>query len=98
MSILAKPPNFHTHVGRPVIDKDGRPVWARVPSIHGKGRYRVKVEYVPVFADPEMTARVIVRAAARKAWLDARRARFAPMLRSTGVPMSDRQRAHNYYV
>jgi hypothetical protein len=70
-------PNFHTHIGRPVLDANGDPVWGRVPSIHGKGRYRIKYEYVPIFADPEMAARAMVRAAARKAWRDARRARFA---------------------
>jgi len=70
-----KPQNARTHIGRPVLDPDGNPAWERVPSIHGKGHYRVRYEYVPIFADPEMTARVMVRAATRKAVLDAKRAR-----------------------
>lgn len=69
-----EPPNFHTHIGRPTLDRDGCPAYERVPSIHGKGHYRVRYEYVPIFADPEMTARVMVRAATRKAALDAKRA------------------------
>jgi len=83
--------NFHTHIGRPVLDKDGNEI--RI----GRGKStRVRVEYVPIFSDPEATARVMVRAAARKAWLDAKRARFAPVPRSTGEPMSTAQRQINY--
>jgi hypothetical protein len=89
-------PNFHTHIGRPVLDANGEPVWARVPGIHGRGRYQIKYEYVPIFADPEATARVMVRAAARKATLDAKRARFVPVPRSTGEPLTLGQRASHY--
>lgn len=76
-------PNIRTHIGRPVLDANGEPVWERVPSIHGKGRYRIRYEYVPIFADPEMTAHVMVRAATRKAALDAKRAAKAPRVAAT---------------
>lgn len=76
-------PNFHTHIGRPVLDSAGNPTYERVPSIHGNGRLRIKYEYVPRFSDPEETARVMVRAAARKAVLDAKRAAKAPRIAAT---------------
>lgn len=71
-------PNFRTHIGRPVLDRAGN-------EIHvGKGKStRVRVEYVPIFADPEMTARAMVRAAARKATLDAKRGAKASRVAST---------------
>lgn len=80
--------NFHTHIGRPVVVRfmpDGSPVfaWERVPSIHGEGRWRIKYEYVPRFTDPEEMARVMVRAAARKAALDAKRGAKATRVAST---------------
>lgn len=88
--------NFHTHIGRPVLDANGEPAWERVPSIHGKGRWRIEYEYVPRFSDPGETARVMVMAAARKAKLDARRSRLTPSVRSTGEPLTEAQRADNY--
>lgn len=36
--------NFHTHIGQPVLDSAGEPVYERVPSVHGNGRYRIKYE------------------------------------------------------
>jgi hypothetical protein len=70
--------NFHTHIGRPVLDKDGNEI--RI----GRGKStRVRVEYVPIFADPAATAAVMVRRAARQAVLDAKRAAKAPRIAAT---------------
>lgn len=88
-------PNFHTHIGRPVLNAVGEPVMICIGIKHG-GRWRIKYEYVPIFSDPEATARVMVRAATRKATLDAKRARFTPVPRSTGEPMGEAQRQSNY--
>ena len=89
-------PNIHTHVGRIVRDSHDNPVWERVPSLRGNGRYRIKVEYVPIFADPQETARRMARAAARQArreWFAARR-----LPRSTGEPMGFTRRADSYHA
>ena len=75
-------PNFHTHIGRPVLDRDGEPVTYRL-GIKGGGRLRIRYEYVPRFSDPGETARAMVMAAARKAKLDARRERMAPRIAAT---------------
>jgi len=71
-------PNFHTHIGRPVLDKNGNEI--RI----GRGKStRVEVEYVPIFADPQATAAAMVRRAARQAALDAKRAAKAPRIAAT---------------